>query len=208
MMYSSDHICGRKRGVRWHAAAPSMIATVVLVIVAVALAAVHALPGLTSFVVKSGSMEPSLPVGSLILVQQLSAQRVRDGDVITFHLPGAARPVTHRVIERGYRDGRWQFRTRGDANSSADRWARAGGDQPAGIAGALASGDGWITYGDRPAQRVLFDVPYLGSMSLFLATPAMRTVLTVLLSLLAAWRVLRLIWRGHPLSTPVSDGRT
>lgn len=184
-----------------------MLVTVALMLVAVALMGVHLLPGLTSFAVKSGSMEPSLPVGSMILVQQVSAQRVREGDVITFHLPGATTPVTHRVVERSYREGQWHFRTRGDANPADDRWPAAEGDQRR-VAGALVERDGWVTYGRQPAQRLVLDVPHLGSLSLFLGNPVIRALLTALLTVLVAWRVLRVIWVGQRLQPVAGDGGT
>ncbi len=41
-------------------------------------------------VVISGSMEPALPVGSLLLVVPTSADEIRPGDIITVNRPGVA----------------------------------------------------------------------------------------------------------------------
>jgi signal peptidase len=76
--------------------------------------------GFEAFVVTSGSMEPSIAVGSLILVQAVRPDSVGVGDVITYALPD--RTVTHRVEGISQQDGRVAFVTRGDANDVADPW--------------------------------------------------------------------------------------
>src|SRR5919206_2114030 len=49
--------------------------------------------------VASGSMQPALPLGSLVVVVPRDADAVRVGDVITFSPPGDNRTVTHRVVD-------------------------------------------------------------------------------------------------------------
>lgn len=68
--------------------------------------------GVRSFVVLSGSMEPELPVGSVVFTKK-TGDYIK-GDVITFQ--NAGMPVTHRIaaVENG------QFKTKGDANKNAD----------------------------------------------------------------------------------------
>lgn len=66
-------------------------------------------------VVQSGSMEPAIPTGSLIIVHQQDSYE--EGDVVMYaHENGLS--VTHRIIDM--EDG--QIHTRGDANSVADPW--------------------------------------------------------------------------------------
>lgn len=67
-------------------------------------------------VVVSGSMEPSLEVGDLILTEPLGDETVGKGDVITFRTPDGEL-VTHRVAAV-LEDG--SLRTQGDANASMD----------------------------------------------------------------------------------------
>src|SRR5918911_3526019 len=73
--------------------------------------------------VASGSMQPALPLGSLVVVVPRDADAVRVGDVITFNPPGDdTRTVTHRVVEVL---GTWDdvsVHTRGDANPVDDPW--------------------------------------------------------------------------------------
>jgi len=76
--------------------------------------------GYGAFVVTSGSMAPSIPVGSLIVVQAELPESVSVGDVITYALPD--RVVTHRVQGISEQDGHLAFVTRGDANDVDDPW--------------------------------------------------------------------------------------
>ena len=74
--------------------------------------------GLSSYVVMSGSMEPELPVGSLIFVAPHPSADIRPGDIVTFAL--SDRVVTHRVVEvrQGIRGP--LLVTKGDANLDPD----------------------------------------------------------------------------------------
>lgn len=66
-------------------------------------------------VVLSGSMEPSIQVGSIVVIRPQATYTV--GDVITFGADNRQNiPVTHRIIDQtGAR-----FSTKGDANSNID----------------------------------------------------------------------------------------
>ena len=79
--------------------------------------------GFSLFRVITGSMEPTLPVDSLIVVRRTDAEQVRNGDVITFYsndptLNGAIN--THRVASIEWEHGDLLFITRGDANPIDD----------------------------------------------------------------------------------------
>ncbi len=74
--------------------------------------------GLATFIVTGGSMEPSISKGSLVLVQPVSPSEVKLGDVITFQQYGQT--TTHRVIQIGRNSAGLTFKTRGDANITAD----------------------------------------------------------------------------------------
>lgn len=70
--------------------------------------------------VLSGSMSPTYPVGSLLVVGQIDASDVRAGMPIVFEDPlEPGRIVTHRVVGPVPEDAS-AFRTRGDANAAAD----------------------------------------------------------------------------------------
>lgn len=72
--------------------------------------------------VRSGSMAPALPVGSLAVVLPVEPEDVRVGDVVTvLPYPDDPTAVTHRVVAVAHRqDGSRVFTTRGDANDAAD----------------------------------------------------------------------------------------
>jgi len=69
--------------------------------------------------VLSGSMEPAIHTGSVVVIKPVSSYTV--GDVITF---GARTktdvPTTHRIVKTRVEEGDMVFTTKGDANNSAD----------------------------------------------------------------------------------------
>lgn len=70
--------------------------------------------------VRSGSMGPTYPVGSLLVVGQIDASDVRAGMPIVFEDPlEPGRIVTHRVVAP-VPDDASAFHTRGDANAAMD----------------------------------------------------------------------------------------
>lgn len=72
----------------------------------------------------SGSMEPTIHTGDIIIVQPLAdpAAEVKDGDIITYHAADdAGMLITHRVTGTLLVGGEAvAFGTKGDANESAD----------------------------------------------------------------------------------------
>ena len=66
--------------------------------------------------VVSPSMEPEIPVGSLIVVKELEPEELKEGDIIAFMVEGSV--VTHRVTENHVVEG--EFVTKGDANDIED----------------------------------------------------------------------------------------
>ncbi|HEY0187623.1 MAG TPA: signal peptidase I [Cellulomonas sp.] len=75
-------------------------------------------------VVVSGSMEPTIPVGSLIVGRTVPASEVQVGDVVTVpRRSGTTDLVTHRVVEVRDSDaatGARELVLRGDANDTVD----------------------------------------------------------------------------------------
>jgi len=73
----------------------------------------------TLIMFKTGSMEPTIPTGSLAVVQRIPAADVAVGDIVTVDRPGQL-PVTHRVTSvSGTGDSR-TLTLRGDANATDD----------------------------------------------------------------------------------------
>ena len=69
-------------------------------------------------VVLSGSMEPTLPTGSLAIMDPVDPQDIRVGDIIVFEPPmgKSNTTVSHRVLDIQHNG----FVTKGDANEEAD----------------------------------------------------------------------------------------
>ena len=89
---------------------------IVFVIVVCLPLAVPRFLGFQEYNVISGSMEPEIPVGSLVYVKQVGFGELQTGDIIAF--TSGASVVTHRVVEM---DSTTQLiTTKGDANDAKD----------------------------------------------------------------------------------------
>jgi signal peptidase len=107
--------------------------------------------------VQSGSMDPTYPVGSLLVVAAIDPATVQPGSPIVFRDPSdGSRLVTHRVIAIA-RGESLAFITKGDANATAD------------LIPVTA---------DRVFGRPLWSVSHLGTLLEWLAWP--RSLLLVL----------------------------
>lgn len=76
--------------------------------------------GLDPYTVVSGSMEPTYHVGSVIYVTDVAPSDLEVGEAITYRIGGGV-VVTHRIAEIvNEPDTGLAFRTKGDANKTAD----------------------------------------------------------------------------------------
>jgi len=99
--------------------------------------------------VLSGSMSPTLGVGSAAVVRPVEPQAVEIGDVITYRSPRNGDLTTHRVIGIAENSPLY-FRTKGDANENPDVYL---------VPSANLEG------------KVVFDVPLVGYATDFVKTP-------------------------------------
>lgn len=107
-----------KKGGKLIPALCNIIGTLILIAViasAVPLT-VPRLLGYEIYNVESGSMEPALPVGSVVYVEHTSPENVEAGDIIAYNVDGTV--VTHRVVENYFVEG--EYVTKGDANPMED----------------------------------------------------------------------------------------
>ncbi len=122
---------------------------VALLLVVVGLCAPLVVPsivGYQAYEVVSGSMEPEIPVGSVIYVQDVDLTKVQEGDIIAFNDGNSV--IAHRVTTN--RTSLGEFVTKGDSNEIEDF-------DP-------------IPY-DAVIGKVQAHVPYLGSfMSIYTST--------------------------------------
>ena len=78
--------------------------------------------GMQTYAVLSGSMEPAYPTGALLYVRKVDPADIQPGQVITFLLDEHT-VATHRVVEvipDPEEAGIYRYRTKGDANETAD----------------------------------------------------------------------------------------
>jgi len=75
--------------------------------------------GYQVYTVVTGSMEPEIPVGSLVYIQRTDAAQAQPGDVVAFYgARDSAAIITHRVVENHVVMG--EIITKGDANQTND----------------------------------------------------------------------------------------
>jgi signal peptidase len=131
--------------------------------------------GFKPVAVYSGSMTPTLGVGSLAVDSAIDASAVRVGDVITFPDPYVeGRLVTHRVIRILQTKKGPAYRTKGDANASRDPWTIR-------LTGRVG--------------RVAFDVPFAGYALFYAHTREVRGGLIVIAAAFILLSMLKRIWR-------------
>jgi len=74
--------------------------------------------GLKLLVVQSGSMEPTIKTGSVILIKKQDTYNI--GDIISF-VGAGSNSTTHRVTQTTVVKGKEIFNTKGDVNKGEDR---------------------------------------------------------------------------------------
>ena len=125
----------RSVGARIGRALSTLIA--VAVILAAGLMLIPTLLGYQRYAIVSGSMEPTIPTGSVVYTKPVPVSELAVGDVITFVPPSEyefTQPVTHRIVEitpaaqgtevagKPVPEGTPQIKTKGDANEAVDPW--------------------------------------------------------------------------------------
>jgi signal peptidase len=139
------------------------------------------LAGRQLFIIGGGSMEPAIPLGSLVVVTPADASTIMAGDVITIRADNGV-VVTHRVSRVvDLPEGRF-FEMKGDANQSAD--------------GSLV-----------PARAVVGTanqhLPYVGYAQAVLSTiPGVIATFSILGSLLLAYVLLKMLDTTDPTRPP------
>lgn len=111
----------------------------------------NSVPGFLGYkplIVLSGSMKPTVLPGDIVLVQEMSLDNLKTGDIIAYRSGESV--ITHRVLEITSSNGDRQFITKGDNNNTADR-------DP--VAADMVEG------------VYLFRIPHLGNAAIFMQTP-------------------------------------
>ena len=168
----------------------TFIVTAILLVAGLSFASMLPIPGQIGIkIVKSGSMEPGIQTGGIVVIQPANAYGI--GDVITFgEDTKMAIPTTHRIIDMRTEDGVTWFTTKGDANEERDPEE---------------------TSVQNVVGRVLFTVPYAGYVLDFAKQPLGFTLLVlvpagllILNELLSIYSELRGLKRRPRTQAPVA----
>ncbi|MGM7696512.1 signal peptidase I [Microbacterium sp. A84] len=122
--------------------------------------------GFSLIMFKTGSMSPTIPAGSVALVQKVPASDIAVDDIVTVDRP-AALPVTHRVtsVKAGSTPDARIITMRGDANDAED---------PA-------------PYIVKDVRMVRGSVPYLAHVIVWFGNPIVLGALTIGAAVLVTW---------------------
>jgi signal peptidase len=101
--------------------------------------------GIKTYVIVSGSMQPELDIGDIVVVKKVDQDKLSEGDIISFRQ--GQNIITHRISEIVVENGKKVYRTKGDNNNTED--------------------SGTISY-DLIEGKVVKKVDSLGKISLFL----------------------------------------
>lgn len=74
--------------------------------------------GYKAFVISSGSMEPTLNIGDIVITKETKQEQIQKNNIITFMEDGYT--VTHRVADIIEKDGDTYYQTKGDNNNTYD----------------------------------------------------------------------------------------
>lgn len=111
-----------RSGLRWGGQVLTWLVILFVSAVVTVAVLVPRLAGATPYVVLTGSMQPQMPPGTLVVVKPVAADEITTGTVLTYQLEsGKPTVVTHRVTSVGV-DGKGELRfgTKGDANKEPD----------------------------------------------------------------------------------------
>lgn len=76
--------------------------------------------GVQPTVIYSGSMQPAIGVGDVVIISEVQVDMIQEGDIIQYRSKNISIPIVHRVYEI-YEEGNTRlFITKGDANNAPD----------------------------------------------------------------------------------------
>ncbi|MFZ5822979.1 MAG: signal peptidase I [Bacillota bacterium] len=160
----------------------ALLVLVILGVGAMALSAKRSPDGIPTFrdykalSVISGSMEPTIHTGDVIIIRPVSRiEEIADGDIITFHAKEKREMlITHRVVGTLKVNGTPKaFYTKGDANESEDLTP--------------------VSF-EQIVGRYEFRVPYFGYVSSFIRKPIGVALAVILPGLILVGMEFRKIW--------------
>ncbi len=126
----------------------------------------------------SGSMEPAISPGDVVIDEQIAPWEAQVGDIVTFRDPqDPSKLLTHRVVSAKDHGSRIWFTTQGDANNTQEHWR------------VPATGE---------IGRVVYTVPWVGHLAVITRTKLGWALLIGVPLLLILIEELVGIWRPRP----------
>ncbi|KAF0970550.1 hypothetical protein BPODLACK_00819 [Gordonia sp. YY1] len=120
----------------------------------------------TIILFKTGSMDPTIPQGSVAVVHEIPATEVKVGDIITVDREPGLKPITHRVIAvEQLGGGEALISMQGDANPNPD-------PEP---------------YRESTVRKVVWHIPGLAKQVVWLSHPYVLGGITLGAALLVLW---------------------
>ncbi len=123
----------------------------------------------------SGSMEPALKVGGIIVTRPEKIQNIEINDIITFDI-NAEFKMTHRVVDIKMLEGKPWFQTKGDANQEPD--------------------PNFVSSEEGVMRKVVYHFPYLGFAAVFMQKRLAFIFLIGIPALILIGIFSRDIWKG------------
>ena len=114
--------------------------------------------GYKNFIVLTGSMEPTLHMGDIVIVKETT--NIQDNDIIAFRERNSV--ITHRVFEVRKEGGKEYYITKGDANSDTDQE---------------------LLDKEQIEGKYCFKIPFLGRVILFFQKPIGMMTLFILVGI-------------------------
>lgn len=104
----------------------------------------------STYVISTGSMEPTMPVGTVALTRPVPANEVNVDDILAFSSPVETdKVIMHRVIDINTEGTEITFKTKGDNNNAPDNW---------------------VVYPMHLKGELVYQVPYIGHIVAFIQT--------------------------------------
>ncbi len=126
----------------------------------------------------SGSMEPVISPGDVVVNEQIKPTEAKVGDIVTFRDPeDQSKLLTHRVVSVRRIGPQLRFVTQGDANNTQEHW-----NVPA----------------EGEIAREMYIVPWVGHVAVLARTKLGWLLLVGIPLLLSAGEEMLRIWRPRP----------
>ena len=150
-----------------------LVITMILSVAVLLAASLLPIPGNYQIkVVLSGSMEPAIHTGSVVVIKPIDNYKI--DDIITFGKDTKKDiPTTHRIVEMRVLSGEMLYKTKGDANNAADSQE---------------------VKESEVVGKMLFSVPYAGYLIDFARQPTGFILLVIIPAFIIIGDEIRKVW--------------